>query len=103
MIKSITKNSEPKTHKRLLLCTDLDRTLIPNGDQPESDHAREYFKKLSEHSEVTLVYVTGRHQQLVEQAHALLALRRFERELQLFLRLGEHHAAHERQNHARES
>ena len=70
MTESVTKNSEPELRKRLLLCTDLDRTLIPNGDQPESDHAREYFRKLSEHSDVTLVYVTGRHQQLVEQAVA---------------------------------
>lgn len=68
MNESKTKNSEVKTASRLLLCTDLDRTLIPNGIQPESDHARKYFRKLSEHSEVTLVYVTGRHQQLVEQA-----------------------------------
>jgi len=68
MTESITKNADPEISKRLLLCTDLDRTLIPNGDQPESDHAREYFWKLSEHSQVTLVYVTGRHQQLVEQA-----------------------------------
>lgn len=68
MPESIITNSKPKLRKRLLLCTDLDRTLIPNGEQPESEHAREYFKRLSEHSDVTLVYVTGRHQQLVEQA-----------------------------------
>jgi sucrose-6F-phosphate phosphohydrolase len=52
----------------LLLCTDLDRTLLPNGDQPESPEAREYFRRLVTRSEVTLAYVTGRHQQLVEQA-----------------------------------
>jgi len=70
MTELIKKNKEPEARKRLLLCTDLDRTLIPNGLQPESDHAREYFRKLSKHSDVTLVYVTGRHQQLVEQAAA---------------------------------
>ena len=53
---------------RLLLCTDLDRTLLPNGAQPESELARKRFSKLAGHSQVTLVYVTGRHQQLVEQA-----------------------------------
>lgn len=54
--------------KQLLLCTDLDRTLIPNGPEIESDQAREKFHDLVRHPQVTLVYVTGRHQQLVEQA-----------------------------------
>ena len=56
------------TRSRLLLCTDLDRTLIPNGMQPESPGARELFARLSNRPEVTLVYVTGRHRQLVEDA-----------------------------------
>ena len=54
--------------KRLLLCTDLDRTLLPNGSEPESANARKNFSRLAQHPQVTLVYVTGRHQQLVEQA-----------------------------------
>jgi sucrose-6F-phosphate phosphohydrolase len=53
---------------RLLLCTDLDRTLLPNGPQPESAGARDRFNKLVARSGVTLVYVTGRDQLLVEQA-----------------------------------
>lgn len=53
---------------RLLLCTDLDRTLMPNGPEPESAQARKKFIKLTRDPQVTLVYVTGRHQQLVEQA-----------------------------------
>ena len=53
---------------RLLLCTDLDRTLLPNGPEPESELARIKFRELVRHPQVTLVYVTGRHQQLVEQA-----------------------------------
>lgn len=53
---------------RLLICTDLDRTLIPNGPQPESPYARDYFYKLVSRTEVTLAYVSGRHRQLVEQA-----------------------------------
>jgi sucrose-6F-phosphate phosphohydrolase len=53
---------------KLLLCTDLDRTLLPNGTQPESPLARRYFSRLTERPEVTLVYVTGRHKLLVQQA-----------------------------------
>mgnify|MGYP000444995282 FL=1 len=51
----------------LLLCTDLDRTLVPNGAEPESAQSRKKFSQLAGHPQVTLVYVTGRHQQLVEQ------------------------------------
>lgn len=53
---------------KLLLCTDLDRTLLPNGDEAESKLARERFRQLAQHEQVILAYVTGRHQQLVEQA-----------------------------------
>jgi sucrose-6F-phosphate phosphohydrolase len=53
---------------RLLLCTDLDRTLIPNGPQPESPRARERFAQLVSDARVVLAYVTGRHRQLVEEA-----------------------------------
>ena len=55
---------------RLLLCTDLDRTLIPNGEQTESARAREHFTALAERPEVTLVYVSGRHRELLENAIA---------------------------------
>lgn len=53
---------------RLLICTDLDRTLIPNGPQSESAHARQYFSHLVSRPEVTLAYVSGRHRELVEKA-----------------------------------
>lgn len=53
---------------RLLLCTDLDRTLLPNGRQPESEQARKLFGRLVSRPEVTLVYVTGRDPVLVEDA-----------------------------------
>lgn len=56
--------------KRFLLCTDLDRTLIPNGAQPESPMAPERFKRLVECGQVMLAYVTGRHRALIEQAIA---------------------------------
>ncbi len=56
--------------KRFLLCTDLDRTLIPNGNQPESPAAKGRFKKLVDREEIKLTYVSGRHRALVEQAIA---------------------------------
>ena len=60
--------------ERLLICTDLDRTLLPNGVQPESPSARRRFAALASRPEVTLVYVTGRHRALVEQAISCYAL-----------------------------
>jgi len=55
---------------RLLLCTDMDRTIIPNGRQPEHPQAREYFRQLCGLPVIKLVYVSGRHLQLIEQAIA---------------------------------
>lgn len=52
----------------LLLCTDLDRTLIPNGEAPESPGAREAFARLVERDDVVLVFVTGRDIDLTEDA-----------------------------------
>ncbi len=54
--------------EQLLLCTDLDRTLLPNGSQPESPGARDYFARLVSHPAVTLAYVSGRHRNLVAEA-----------------------------------
>ncbi len=62
------------TPGRLLLCTDMDRTVIPNGSQPEHPEAREAFRRFCARPEVCLVYVTGRHRQLVEQALVEYAL-----------------------------
>ena len=56
--------------KRLLLCTDMDRTVIPNGSQPEHPAARELFRRFCEQSGIRLAYVTGRHLQLVKEAIA---------------------------------
>jgi hypothetical protein len=53
---------------RLLLCTDLDRTLLPNGAEPESPGSRERFQWLSERERVSVAYVTGRDRALVEDA-----------------------------------
>ena len=54
----------------ILLATDLDRTLLPNGPQPESPLARPRFRRFAALAEVRLAYVTGRHKALVEQAMA---------------------------------
>ncbi len=51
--------------ERLLLCTDLDRTLLPNGNQPESPEARTRFSQLAARPEVSLAFVSGRHRMLV--------------------------------------
>lgn len=53
---------------KLLLCTDMDRTVIPNGMQAEHEMARKCFSAFCQHPQVVLVYVTGRHLDLVKQA-----------------------------------
>lgn len=60
--------------ERMLLCTDLDRTLLPNGTQPESADARETFRLLALQPELTLAYVTGRHRAIVERVISLYRL-----------------------------
>jgi len=60
----------------ILLATDLDRTLLPNGAQPESPLARPLFRRLAARPEVRLAYVSGRHPALVEAAIAKYALPR---------------------------
>jgi hypothetical protein len=54
--------------QKLLICTDLDRTLLPNGTQPESPEARTIFTRLVSRPEVYLVYVSGRNLALVQDA-----------------------------------
>jgi sucrose-6F-phosphate phosphohydrolase len=60
----------------ILICTDLDRTLLPNGEQPESPEARRRFARLVAREQVRLAYVTGRHLALVERAIANYVLPR---------------------------
>lgn len=62
------------TKPRLLLCCDMDRTVIPNGEAPEHPEARQRFQQFCQHPEVTLVYVTGRHKALVQEAIAEFGL-----------------------------
>jgi HAD superfamily hydrolase (TIGR01484 family) len=54
--------------KPLLICTDLDGTLLPNGASSESVGARTTFANLVSQPEIMLAYVSGRHLTLVEQA-----------------------------------
>lgn len=51
-----------------LICTDLDRTLLPNGDADESPGAREHFARIAARSDLQVAYVTGRHVGSVEAA-----------------------------------
>lgn len=53
---------------KLLLCTDMDRTVIPNGMQTEADNARLTFSQFTALPSVTLAYVTGRHLALMQEA-----------------------------------
>lgn len=53
---------------QLLLCTDMDRTIIPNGPQPEPPDARAAFTAFCAQPSVMLAYVTGRHPALVQHA-----------------------------------
>lgn len=52
----------------LLICTDLDRTLLPNGEATESVGARPAFAQLVSRPQTLLAYVSGRHLALVEEA-----------------------------------
>ncbi len=62
------KPLQPRSSARYLLCSDLDRTLIPNGEQPESPAARETLRTVVERAAFCVVYVTGRNRPLVEAA-----------------------------------
>lgn len=52
----------------VLLCCDLDRTLLPNGVEPESALARPLFNALCARDDVCLAYVSGRDVRLVQAA-----------------------------------
>lgn len=62
------RDTELDVSDRILLCTDLDRTLIPNGSEPESPAARPLVAALAARAEITLAFVTGRRRELVEDA-----------------------------------
>ncbi|MBL0701933.1 MAG: haloacid dehalogenase, partial [Desulfosarcina sp.] len=53
---------------KILLFSDLDRTILPNGYNEESPRARPILRRLAERPEITLVYVTGRNKALILNA-----------------------------------
>ncbi len=52
----------------IFICTDLDRTLIPNGEQTLSEGALDIFKNICNLDTIQLCYVTGRNLNLTNQA-----------------------------------
>ncbi|ABK44792.1 HAD-superfamily hydrolase, subfamily IIB [Magnetococcus marinus MC-1] len=52
----------------LLLCTDLDRTLLPNGGSPEPHGARHRFQQLVKQPHIQLSYLSGRDHSGMEEA-----------------------------------
>jgi hypothetical protein len=53
---------------KVLICSDLDRTVIPNGFQEESSGARPLLRQLAEHPDIYLAYVSGRNRKLILDA-----------------------------------
>lgn len=53
-----------------LLCTDLDRTLLPNGGCAESPGVRQQLAAYLQQHQVKLAFVSGRDRELVQQAIA---------------------------------
>ena len=53
---------------KILLLSDLDRSILPNGYNEESPRARPVLRRLAERPEITLIYVTGRNKVLILNA-----------------------------------
>ncbi|MDZ7641783.1 MAG: HAD-IIB family hydrolase [Desulfurivibrio sp.] len=60
----------------ILLCSDLDRTILPNGPWPESPAARPLLRRLAARPELRLAYVSGRDLGLLQAAIAEYAIPR---------------------------
>ncbi|MBT8368717.1 MAG: HAD-IIB family hydrolase [Deltaproteobacteria bacterium] len=54
--------------QKILICSDLDRTIIPNGYQEESAPARPVLRRLAEQDNIYLAYVSGRDRKLILDA-----------------------------------
>ena len=54
--------------KKILLGCDLDRTIIPNGNQKESPLARPLLRQFAKYPNIYLAYVSGRDQKLILDA-----------------------------------
>lgn len=55
-------------NNNILLCSDMDRTILPNGDQEESPEVRFILRLLIERPEIQLAYVSGRDKHLIQKA-----------------------------------
>jgi len=55
-------------HTPVMLCSDLDRTILPNGAEPESPRARPLLHAVAARDELVLAYVSGRHEGLLREA-----------------------------------
>ncbi len=51
-----------------LIATDLDRTLIPNGNSKEDKNSMNIFKSLLKKNGISLIFITGRPKYLVKDA-----------------------------------
>ena len=56
------------TINNLLLCCDMDRTILPNGDQDESPHVRAVLRLVVDRPEIQLAYVSGPDKRLIQEA-----------------------------------
>ena len=61
-------NTETSSPNKILLCSDLDRTLIPNGSQPETPGAHEMLHCLASHPDIILAYVSDRSKALLQES-----------------------------------
>lgn len=57
-----------ESHKKLLLACDLDRTVLPNGNEELSKGAMELFVDFASKEWVTLAYLSGRNLALIKEA-----------------------------------
>ena len=55
-------------NNNILLCSDMDRTILPNGLQDESPGVRSVLRLLVERPEIKLAYVSGRDRHLIQKA-----------------------------------
>ncbi len=56
------------TNNSILLCMDMDRTALPNGQQAESPQARDVLRRLARRPELIISYVSGRRKELQMEA-----------------------------------
>jgi sucrose-6F-phosphate phosphohydrolase len=55
-------------NNNIFLCSDMDRTILPNGAEDESPGVRSVLRLLVERPELQLAYVSGRDKHLIQKA-----------------------------------